>query len=177
MTILMIGGTGQVGSQVLSRLAERTKDIRVLSTDPEKAKLPDGVTAVKGDVLDPESLRAAMGGIGTLFLLNPVVADELTRALLTLRIAADAGVKGIVYFSMVNADTFADTPHASAKYAAELMIEHFGLPATILRPNCFFQNDVMIKEPLLQARCVCHADRRSRRDDGRHARRGRGSGA
>jgi hypothetical protein len=65
-------------------------------------------------------------------------------------LAKDAGVKGVVYFSMVNSDVFADTPHASAKFAAEQMIERFDIPATILRPNCFFQNDAMVKGPLLE---------------------------
>ena len=92
----------------------------------------------------------ALKGIDTVFVLNPFVADELTRALLTLRLAADAGVKGIVYFSMVNSDALVDVPHAAAKFAAERMIETLDLPATILRPNYFFQNDAMIKDALLK---------------------------
>jgi uncharacterized protein YbjT (DUF2867 family) len=42
---------------------------------------------------------------------------------------------------MFNADTFLDCPHACAKYATELMIHKLQVPATILRPNYFFQND------------------------------------
>jgi uncharacterized protein YbjT (DUF2867 family) len=151
MTMLLIGGTGQIGSAVVSKLAtERDIDLRVLTPNPDKAQVPANVTVVKGDLLDMASMRSALAGVGTLFLLNPVVADEHTRALLTLRLAKDAGVKGVVYFSMVNSDVFADTPHASAKFAAEQMIERFDIPATILRPNCFFQNDAMVKGPLLE---------------------------
>ena len=149
MTILAVGGTGQIGSLVVSKLAEQGAEFVVLTKDPEKAQLPPGVRTVKGDVLDPETMRAALRGADTLFLLNPVVADELTRVLLTLRLASDAGLKGIVYFSMVNADALVDVPHAAAKYAGERMIEKLDLPATILRPNYFFQNDAMIKELLL----------------------------
>ena len=151
MTILAVGGTGQIGSLVVSKLAEHGAETVVLSQNPEKAKLPSGVRAVKGDVLDPATMRAALRGVDTLFLLNPVVADELTRALLTLRLASDAGLKAIVYFSMVNADALADVPHAAAKYAGERMIEKLDLPATILRPNYFFQNDAMVKDALLGA--------------------------
>jgi uncharacterized protein YbjT (DUF2867 family) len=151
MTMLLIGGTGQIGSAVVSRLAtEPELDIQVLTPNPDKAKVPKGVTVKKGDVLDIAALRSMLAGVDTLFILNPVVADEQTRALLTLRLAKDAGVKGVVYFSMVNSDVFADTPHASAKFAAERMIERFEIPATILRPNCFFQNDAMVKQPLLE---------------------------
>ncbi|WP_428375307.1 SDR family oxidoreductase [Lichenicoccus sp.] len=148
MTILAIGGTGQIGSLVVSRLAEQGAEIVVLTKDPAKAQLPPGVRAVEGDVLDPGTMRAAPQGVDTLFILNPVVADELTRALLTLRLARDAALKGIVYFSMANADALVDVPHAAAKYAGERMIETLDLPATILRPNYFFQNDA-IKETLL----------------------------
>lgn len=150
MTILVMGGTGQIGSLVVNHLSEQGAKVRVLTQHPEKAKLPPGVSPVKGDGLDPTSTRAALKGIDTVFVLNPVVADELTRALLTLRLAADTGVKGIVYFSMVNSDALVDVPHAAAKFAAERMIETMNLPATILRPNVFFQNDAMIEDALLK---------------------------
>lgn len=149
MTILAVGGTGQIGSLVVSKLAEHGADVVALTQSPERAQLPPRVRAVKGNVLDPETMRAALKGVDTLFVLNPVVADELTRALLTLRLASDAGLKGIVYFSMVNADALVDVPHAAAKYAGERMIGTLDLPATILRPNYFFQNDLMTKEGLL----------------------------
>lgn len=51
---------------------------------------------------------------------------------------------------MVNCDLLVDVPHAAAKYAGERMIEKMDLPATILRPNYFFQNDAMVKEALLK---------------------------
>ena len=148
MTILVVGGTGQIGSLVVSKLAEHGSDIVVMTQDPQKAQLPSGVRAIKGDVLDPIAMRNALRGVDTMFLLNPVIADELTRALLALRLASDAGLKGIVYFSMVNADALVDVPHAAAKFAGERLIEKLDLPATILRPNYFMQNDAR-KEMLL----------------------------
>ena len=51
---------------------------------------------------------------------------------------------------MLKADVFLDTPHASAKHATELMIKKFGISATILRPNYFFQNDARLMEPILK---------------------------
>lgn len=148
MTILAIGGTGQVGSQVVAKLAAEGADVVVMTQRPDSAKVPDGVRTVKGDGLEPEATRAALAGVDTLFYLSPVTSDELTRTLLTLRLAADAKLKGIVYFSMVNCDRLVDVPHAAAKYAGERLIETLDLPATILRPNYFFQNGV-VKELLL----------------------------
>ena len=141
MSILVIGSTGNIGSKVVHELSLRGAKVQALIHKSKKADFPAGVTPVKGDVTDMESMRKALSGIDTLFLLNPVVPDELNRALLTLNLAIEAGIKRIVYFSMFHADVFLDCPHACAKYATELMIERFGIPATILRPNYFFQND------------------------------------
>ncbi len=150
MSILVIGSTGTIGTQVVKALAERGQPASALIHDrnPISAlvhggtgKLPDGITPVKGDTTDMDSMRAALRGIDTMFLLNPVVSDEMTRAILMLDLAIEAGIKRVVYFSMFKADEFLDCPHANAKFAAEQMIRKFGIPTTILRPNYFFQND------------------------------------
>jgi uncharacterized protein YbjT (DUF2867 family) len=140
MAILIIGSTGTIGSLVVQELADRGSEVYALVHKSEP-KFPAGVAPVNGDVTDIESMRKAFVGIDTLFLLNPVEADELNRALLMLDLAVESGIKRVVYFSMFHADVFLDCPHACAKYAAELMIGRFGIPATILRPNYFFQND------------------------------------
>ena len=59
-------------------------------------------------------------------------------------------MKGIVYFSVFHSDLFSDVPHFTGKYAVERMIEDCDLPATILRPNYFMQNDLAMKDALLQ---------------------------
>jgi uncharacterized protein YbjT (DUF2867 family) len=151
MTILVTGGTGKVGSQVLSRLDGSGASVRALTRSPEKAKFPKGVNVVKGDLLDVDSMRAALDGVSTLFLLVPNDADELTQAINTLSIAREAGVKGIVYLSVVRSTEFTDVPHFTAKHAVERMIEQLDLPATILRPSYFFQNDALFKDALLGA--------------------------
>ena len=121
----------------------------MLTQRPDEVQLPAGVVAQKGDSTNPESLRKAYQGVDTLLVLNPVVPDELTRALIALRLASDFDIKGIVYFSMVNVDLLPDVPHAAAKLAAERLIVELDLPATILRPNYFMQNDAMVKDALL----------------------------
>ncbi len=86
----------------------------------------------------------------TLFLLNAVTPDEVTQAILTLSVARDAGIERIVYFSVFHSDLFTDVPHFAGKYAVERMIEDCDLPATILRPNYFMQNDLAMKDALTQ---------------------------
>ncbi len=149
MTILLIGGTGLVGSHVLQNLSGQGVVVHALTRDPDKARFPDGVVPIKGDMLDVGSTRAALKQASTLFLLNAVTPQELTEAILTLNLAREAGIQRIVYFSVFDSDRFTNVPHLVAKHNVERMIEELGIPATILRANCFMQNDVMLKDPLL----------------------------
>jgi uncharacterized protein YbjT (DUF2867 family) len=151
MTILVTGSTGTIGSQVLTHLQGRVADVRALTRSPEKARVPSGVTPVRGDLADVDSVRAALEGVSTLFLLAPNVADELTQAMLAVEVAREAGVKGIVYLSVFKTEAYADVPHFAGKHTVERMIEDLDLPATILRPAYFIQNDLSLKEPLLNS--------------------------
>ena len=151
MTILVTGSTGTIGAQVLAHLQGRKADVRALTRSPETAQFPAGVAAVRGDLADPDSVRAALQGVSTLFLLAPNVADELTQAMLTLTVAREAGVKGIVYLSVFGGEAYTDVPHFAGKYTVERMIETLDLPATVLRPAYFIQNDLRQKDTLLKA--------------------------
>jgi uncharacterized protein YbjT (DUF2867 family) len=149
MSILVTGSTGVIGTQVLDHLAHGGADVLALTRSPEKARLPDGIKAVQGDLTDIDALRRAMNGVSTLFLLAPNAADEFTQALQALSVAREAGVKGIVYLSVFKGEEYVDVPHFSSKRTAERMIEQCGLPATVLRPAYFIQNDVRLKDALL----------------------------
>jgi uncharacterized protein YbjT (DUF2867 family) len=150
MAILIVGSTGQIGSQILPHLTNNGLDVRALSRSPAIRTFPEGIKSVKGDLLEPDSIRQALKGVTTLFLLNSVSEDELTKGLIAVNLAKEAGIRSIVYFSMLNSDTFSDTPHAAAKYTIERAIHDVGISATILRPNYFFQNDAMQKKALLK---------------------------
>ena len=43
MTILVIGSTGTIGSEVVAQLAGKGVEVHALARAPEKAKFPDGV--------------------------------------------------------------------------------------------------------------------------------------
>ena len=148
MAMLIIGGTGKIGSLVVQGLAEQGAVAQVLTTRPDRCELPAGMTPVKGDLLDPAALRQAMRGIDSLFLLCAVSPSELTQALIALDLAHEANVDHIVYFSQSTLD-WPDCPHAVAKAGAEALIRGHELPATILRPAYFFQNDAALKDAVL----------------------------
>ncbi|MGF6601464.1 uncharacterized protein YbjT (DUF2867 family) [Paraburkholderia sp. GAS448] len=149
MAILVTGSTGVIGKQVLEHLGGSGAAVRGLTRTPERAQFPAGNVAVKGDLSDVDAVRQAMNGVSTLFLLAPNAADELTQALQTLSIAREAGVKGVVYLSVFKGAEYVDVPHFTGKHTVERMIEHLDLPATVLRPAYFIQNDIRQKEPLL----------------------------
>ena len=149
MSILVTGATGTIGSQVLSYLAGQDAQVHALTRSPDTAKLPAGVIPVAGDLADVDALRVAMKGVDTLFLLAPNVADELTQAMLALSVAKENGIKGVVYLSVFKGDSYTDVPHFAGKHTVERMIEGLGVPATILRPAYFIQNDLRQKAPLL----------------------------
>jgi uncharacterized protein YbjT (DUF2867 family) len=145
MSILVIGATGTVGSLVVQGLAKQGASVSALVRDLSKAKFPAGVEPVVGDLTNMESLRKAMSGVRTLFLLNALAADEVTTSLQALNIAREAGVQRIVYLSVIHADRYIDVPHFTGKHTVERMIEGLKLPATILRPAYFMQNDIPIQ--------------------------------
>lgn len=150
MAILVTGSTGTIGSQVLNHLRTQNVEVRALTRSPGKTQLPSGVIPVRGDLADPDSLRAALEGVSTLFLLVPNVADELTQAMLSLTVAREANIKGIVYLSVFKSETYADVPHFAGKQTVERMIEALDLPATVLCPAYFIQNDLRQKDALLK---------------------------
>ena len=149
MTILVTGATGNIGSQVLAQLAGAGIDVRALTRSPDKARFPAEIEAVTGDLADLDSVRQALAGITTLFLLVPNVADELTQAMLTLDAARETGVRGIVYLSVFKGEGYADVPHFAGKATVERMIASADMAATILRPGYFMQNDARLKDALL----------------------------
>ena len=146
MTILVTGATGNVGRNVVEQLINRGADVRALVRDPSKADLPASVVVAQGDLLDVDSLRSAMSGISTLFLLNWVVADEYTQALIALNVAREAEIERIVYLSVIHSDVYVNVPHFAGKFGVERMIERMGMNATILRPAYYMDNEITIKD-------------------------------
>ncbi|EIZ86896.1 NmrA family protein [Methylobacterium sp. GXF4] len=150
MTILVTGATGTIGRHVVDNLAKRGADVRALVRDPAKAGLPAGVALAQGDLLDVDALRGAFQGVSTLFLLNAVVPDEFTQALIALNVAREAGIKRVVYLSVIHSDVYVNVPHFAGKFGVERMIEAMGFEATILRPAYFMSNEMTVKDVVLQ---------------------------
>ena len=72
MRVLVTGATGYVGGRLVERLLEAGHTVRVLARDPESARArrwSERVEIARGDLLDPESLEAALSGMEVAFYL------------------------------------------------------------------------------------------------------------
>src|ERR1700684_2501938 len=150
MKILVIGGTGHVGSEVLIELKKRHADVRVLVRKADEKTLP-GVEMVVGDLLDPVSIEKAMKGVDKMYLLNAVTPDELTQGLIAYDLAKKLKLSHVVYHSVFRVEHFKDVPHFASKLAIESALREFDVPFTMIRPNYFIQNDATLKDPLMNA--------------------------
>ncbi len=116
-TVLVTGGTGFVGRALWQRLLEKQTRVHILARSQLSAS-PDVASSVffQGDINDKTVLRAACTGVDTIFHLAAYahvnqhdtramreVNVEGTRSLLAA--AKSAGVRRIVYFSSILADT------------------------------------------------------------------------
>jgi dihydroflavonol-4-reductase len=121
MRALVTGATGKVGNAVARALAARGDEVVVLARDPARAAavLPDGAEAVRGDVTDPASVRAAAEGCELVFnamgLPEQWLADEgefervnAIGSETVVREAARAGARRVVHTSTIDVFHAAD---------------------------------------------------------------------
>lgn len=132
--ILITGASGTVGSEVVKALGARGAKFRAgYRSRPQN--VPKGVDSVALDFDKPETIRPALAGVETLFLLSNMVEPEKK----VVDEAKRAGVKRVVKLSVNGAAeesfTFARWHRGVEKY-----IEGSGLPWTFLRPSGFMQN-------------------------------------
>lgn len=149
MRILVIGGTGTVGSQVVRDLAARNVEVSVLTRSADKAKgLP--ARPIIGDLLDPATVRGVFEGFDGAFMLNAVSPTETHEGLMAVNGARMARLPRLVYLSVHNVEDAPHLPHFGSKVAVETALKASGVPFTILRPNNFYQNDYWYKDVMLQ---------------------------
>jgi uncharacterized protein YbjT (DUF2867 family) len=151
MRILVTGGTGTVGSQVVRRLVEQGRFVTVLIRSPEKAKsLPAGVQGAIGDLENPASLSKALEGFERLFLLTPLSPAEAEMGIAAVNAAKTVGVRHVVYLSVHKVDAVPHIPHFKSKIEIENAMKEARLPYTLLMPNNFYQNDVWFKQAIFE---------------------------
>ena len=135
MKIVVIGGTGRIGSKVIKNLHERAHDAVA-------ADLNTGVNTITGEGLDSALTDAQV----VVDLSNsPSFEDAAvleffqTSGQNLLQAEVNAGVEYHVALSIVGADRLPDSGYMRAKVAQEQLIEAAGQPYTIIRSTQFFE--------------------------------------
>ncbi|HUZ55513.1 MAG TPA: NAD(P)H-binding protein [Streptosporangiaceae bacterium] len=152
--ILVTGGTGTLGRQVVPRLRDAGCDVRVLSRRAHDAA--DGVEYVTGDLLTGEGIQAAVDGAAIIVHCagSSKGDDEATRNL--VRAASGSAVQHLVYISVIGADRVPLVSgvdrtmfgYFGTKLAAERVVADSGLPWTTLRASQFHDLILMVAQQM-----------------------------
>jgi uncharacterized protein YbjT (DUF2867 family) len=135
MKIVVIGGTGLIGSKLVKVLRQRGQEVLAASPD-------SGVNTLTG-----EGLPAALAGTQVVVDLanSPSFEDAAvleffeTAGRNLLSAEAAAGVGHHLALSVVGSDRLPDSGYLRAKMAQERIIKASGIPYTILRSTQFFE--------------------------------------
>ncbi len=150
MEVLVVGGTGFIGTAVCETLHERGHAVTALSRSPADAALPAGVTTVSGDATEYAAVESAIEGMDAvinLVALSPLFTPpgELTHhgvhvgaTETTLRAATDHDVPRVLQMSALGADPTGETEYTRAKGTAEELVRDSDRDWTIIRPSIVF---------------------------------------
>jgi len=138
--ILVTGGTGLIGGEVLRGLSKGGTAARGLTRNLKKAQNVSGVTWVAGDLSKPETLPAAFEGAKTLFLLTHYLEDMVELQHNAIAAARAAGVTHVVKVSAFAASDHSKAPIGRWHYQVEKELQESGMAWTMLRPHHFMQN-------------------------------------
>ncbi|MGP3790494.1 SDR family oxidoreductase [Pseudomonas sp. B392_1p] len=141
MGIAVTGAAGQLGRLVIEKLKLKipASDILALVRKPEQSDML-GVTAKTIDYSKPETLDTALAGVDTLLLISSSeIGQRATQHANVIAAAKKAGVRRIVYTSVLHADVSA-LPLADEHRATEADLKASGLAYTLLRNGWYTEN-------------------------------------
>jgi NAD(P)H dehydrogenase (quinone) len=145
MSIIITGATGNLGRLVVDHLlANGTPAAGIIATGRDIARLEPlaalGVTTRRADFADPTQLEVAFAGADRLLLVSATDVDErFDNHRRAIDAARTAGVKQLVYVSMVNAST-AGNRLAAEHLRTEEYLRTSGVPFVILRNGWYLEN-------------------------------------
>jgi uncharacterized protein YbjT (DUF2867 family) len=165
LPVLVVGASGSLGSKVVDELLGRGKNVRALVRPASDASRLEsrGLEIARGDMLDVDSLVAAMNGADAVittaagYTRGGKNADDIdTVGNANLAEAAHRnGIRRFVLTSILTSDRTPDVPHFWHKKLAEDKLEQPGVPFVALRPGAFLdQVASMAGDPVDKGRMV-----------------------
>lgn len=149
--VLVTGSTGYVGSNLLARWTAAQPAIRFvgLARSLRKAEAlgTPGVRFAEGDLTRPDTVSAALDGVGAVVHLAAAIQPRSTADFIGINVegtrhvvarAAEAGVRRIVYISSHDVNHVPLTAYADSKRRAEEIVRSSGLEFVILRPTVIY---------------------------------------
>jgi uncharacterized protein YbjT (DUF2867 family) len=135
MKLTIIGGTGLIGSKLVTRLREQ-------GHEAVPAALNTGVNTLTGEGL-AEALQGAAVVVDVSnspsFEATAVMSFFTTSTRNLLKYGTAAGVKHYVALSVVGTERLPDSPYLRAKNAQETLIKDAGMPYSIVHATQFFE--------------------------------------
>jgi uncharacterized protein YbjT (DUF2867 family) len=155
--ILITGTSGTVGRAVLDEVLKTKTPVKAMVRSADDAKkAPQGVGSVIADFADKGSLRKALAGIETMFLVCSPIPQLVQLEGNAIDASKEAGVKHVVLNSAMGAGKY-EKSFPSWHRTVEEKLESSGLEYTILRPNGFMQNILMYNAPSVRAQGAFYA--------------------
>jgi uncharacterized protein YbjT (DUF2867 family) len=149
--ILITGASGNAGGTVLRKVLKSGSGARAMFRSKEEAaKVPQGATAVIADFADKQSLRRALEGVDTVYLVCSPVRELVELESNMIDACREADVKHVVLNSALGAGDFPKS-FPSWHRKVEDKLKASGMSHTILRPNGFMQNLIAYFAPSIRA--------------------------
>jgi uncharacterized protein YbjT (DUF2867 family) len=149
MSLLIIGGTGTLGRQIVLQALTKGYPVRCMVRNFRKANFLKewGVELVYGDLTRPETIPPCLKGITAIIDASTSRANELDSLkkvdwdgkLSLLESAKAAKIKKFIFFSTQNVEQFDNIPLMKLKYGIETKLKESGIPYTIFRLTGFYQ--------------------------------------
>lgn len=136
--ILVIGATGNVGSNLVNFLAEKGEQVRAATRHPDDYPDLANVEAVEFDYDRPETYGPALEGVDRVYVIARNADAHADKVIIPFIDQAEAaGVDHIVLMTAMGVD---QAPKEVPYRKIELHLMDAGVDYTILRPNWFMQN-------------------------------------
>jgi uncharacterized protein YbjT (DUF2867 family) len=155
--ILITGASGSVGKTVLQEACRKESKVRAMYRSKEEAaKAPSGCRPVLADYSDKPSLRKALEGVTSVFVVCSPIPQLVELESNVLDVCKESGVNHVVLNSALGAGDYGKS-FPSWHRKVEDKLKATGISCTILRPNGFLQNIVAYNAPSIRAQGVFYA--------------------
>ena len=149
MSLLIIGGTGTLGRQIVLQALTKGYQVRCLVRNFRKASFLKewGVELVYGDLLRPETIPPCLKGITAVIDASTSRPNETESLkpidwdgkLCLIEAAKAANIKRFIFFSAQNVEQFENISFMKLKNGIETKLKQSEIPYTIFRLTGFYQ--------------------------------------